>query len=84
MTLTVSICYASVYSGLEIRGNLGLKSNILDLNPLGITPREGSSPFLGTFENPNEAKGKREKDFPSSSPLRGENIRKGEAPPPKE
>ena len=35
-------------------------------------------------KEPRPPKGKREKDFPSSIPHRGENIRKGEAPPPKE
>jgi len=84
LALTVSIYYASVYPGLEIKGNLGLKSNILDLNPLGITPREGSSPSLGTFENPNGVKGYGKKNFSHAVRLGKGNIKGKVARPLKE
>ena len=59
-TLIVSLCFVNVYLGLEIRGNLGLKSDLLNLKSVEGFPREGSTPSLGIAPFP-ERESKRAK-----------------------
>jgi len=49
LMLNLSLCCVCIYLGLEIRGNLGLKSNLLNLKSVEGFPREGSTPSLGIF-----------------------------------